>query len=324
MRGVHTPEVVCRDVVHTIESLCTRTGISRLRLLVWAGIGASRYHRWRQQQTMPCVPFEDRPSCASRLLQEERDAIVAYRQEAVAKDRATSYRIQAYEMLDLDIVAVSESSVYRVLRDAGLIPSRTQTVSSKGTGFVQPLALHEHWHTDISYLWEFGHRAYLISVLEGRSRAILHHKVLHTMKTGDVELVLQRTQELYPGITPRLITDNGGQFVSKQFKGFLEEHGYQHVRTSPNHPQANGKMERQFRTTKEALRERSTLDFDDMVSNVDETIHAYNHHRYHSAIGYVMPMDVLLGRAEGIQRQRRSKLDEAKERRKEVHSHLFN
>ncbi len=324
MSGVHTPEAVARDVVQTIESLCRRTGISRLRLLGWASIQTSRYHRWRQQQTQPRAHVDERPVCTSRVLDEERDAIIAYRKTTLAEGRATSYRIQTYEMLDRDIVAVSKSTVYRVLHEAGMIPSRTQQASSKGKGFDQPLALHEHWHTDISYLWEFGHRAYLISVLEGRSRAILHHTITHTMTAGDIERVLQRTQERYAGMTPRLITDNGGQFVSKQFKGFLEDNGYHHVRTSPNHPQANGKMERQFRTTKEALRDRSILDFDDMVAHVDEIIHTYNHQRYHSAIGYVTPMDVLLGRADTIHQQRRYKLDEAKERRKEVHSQFFN
>jgi len=59
-------------------------------------------------------------------------------------------------------------------------------------------------------LWEFGHKSYLIAILEGRSRTVLHHKVLRTMTTGDVELVLQGARERYPHAQPRLITDNGG------------------------------------------------------------------------------------------------------------------
>ena len=144
------------------------------------------------------------------------------------------------------------------------------------------------------------------------------------MTTGDVELVLQGARERYPNAQPRLITDNGGQFVSKQFKGFLHDCGYTHVRTSPEYPQSNGKMERQFRTIKEVLRSQSILSYDDMIAHLERIIDDYNFRRYHSALGYVTPMDMLMGRADRIQRESRVKLDEAKERRILVHSHLFN
>jgi len=51
-----------------------------------------------------------------------------------------------------DIVAVSPSSVYRVLTNAGLLNRWNRKESKKGTGFVQPLEAHEHWHIDISYI----------------------------------------------------------------------------------------------------------------------------------------------------------------------------
>jgi hypothetical protein len=49
-------------------------------------------------------------------------------------------------MLDADVVAVSPSSIYRVLRDAKLMERRNTKSSLKGTGFQQPLVSHEHWH----------------------------------------------------------------------------------------------------------------------------------------------------------------------------------
>jgi hypothetical protein len=55
-------------------------------------------------------------------------------------------------MLDQDLVAVSPSTTYRVLSAAGLLDRWNGKPSKKGTGFVQPLAPHEHWHIDISYL----------------------------------------------------------------------------------------------------------------------------------------------------------------------------
>lgn len=81
---------------------------------------------------------------ANRLLAEEQEAILAYTEELRRCGRTVSYRIQTYEMLDLGVAAVSESTVYRVLHDAGLVPSRATEPSKKGTGFVQPNALHDH------------------------------------------------------------------------------------------------------------------------------------------------------------------------------------
>ncbi|MBI2794210.1 MAG: transposase [Ignavibacteria bacterium] len=184
--------------------------------------------------------------------------------------------------------------------------------------------MHTHWHTDISYLWEFGYRAYLVAVVDGFSRAVLHHQVMKSMTTGDVELVLQVAREKYPQARPRVITDNGSQFVSSQFKGFLADCGFTHAKTSVGYPQSNGKMERQFRTTKEGLRQRSIIDFDDLVDHVSDVITFYNTLRYHSALRYVTPQDVLEGRADMIHTARSLKLDDARERRKLVNSLIFN
>lgn len=62
------------------------------------------------------------------------------------------YRRLTFMMLDDDVVAVSPASVYRVLRQANRLDHRQFSPSKKGTGFVQPLVPHEHWHVDVSYI----------------------------------------------------------------------------------------------------------------------------------------------------------------------------
>ena len=54
---------------------------------------------------------------------------------------------------------------------------------------------------------------------------------------------LQRARERYPEATPRIISDNGPQFIAKDFKEFIRLVGMTHVRTSPYYPQSNGKLE---------------------------------------------------------------------------------
>ena len=75
-------------------------------------------------------------------------------------------------MLDEDVVAISPSSVYRVLRCAGLMDRWNGKTSKKGTGFVQPLQPHDHWHIDISYLNLAGTFYDMCSILDGQSRAM--------------------------------------------------------------------------------------------------------------------------------------------------------
>jgi hypothetical protein len=38
------------------------------------------------------------------------------------------------------------------------------------------------------------------------------------MREGDVELVVQRARELHPAEGPRSISDNGPQFIARDFK----------------------------------------------------------------------------------------------------------
>ena len=91
------------------------------------------------------------------------------------------YRRLTFMMLDDDVVAVSPASVYRVLKQANRLDRRRFSPSKKGTGFVQPLAPHEHWHVDISYINVSGTFYYLTSVLDGCSRYIVHWEIRGSM-----------------------------------------------------------------------------------------------------------------------------------------------
>jgi putative transposase len=226
------------------------------------------------------------------------------------------YRRLAYMMLDADIVAVSPSSVYRVLKAAGKLADRAGKPSRKGQGFEQPLRPHEHWHIDVSYINICGTFFFLCSILDGSSRLIIHWEIRETMTEAEVEIIIQRARELYPGARPRIISDNGPQFIAKDFKEFIRICGMSHVKTSPYYPQSNGKMERWFKTLKgECIRVKAPLSLEDARRLVAEFVAHYNTARLHSAIGYVTPADKLAGRAEQIWVDRRRKLSAARARR---------
>ena len=220
-------------------------------------------------------------------------------------------------MLDANIVAVSPASVYRVLRKAGLLQRWSRKPSLKGTGFKQPLKAHEHRHVDVSYINICGTFYYLCSLLDGMSRSIVHWDIREAMTETDIEIIIQRARDKYPQAKPRIISDNGPQFISKDFKEFIRVCGMTHVRTSPFYPQSNGKIERWHKTLKtECIRPKTPLSLEEARRLVAEYVEYYNTVRLHSAIGYIAPEDKLEGRDKAIFVERDRKLDVAREKRK--------
>jgi hypothetical protein len=89
-----------------------------------------------------------------------------------SEEPARGYRRVTFMMLDADIVAVGPSSVWQVLNQAGLLSKRNDKPSTKGTGFTQPLAAHQHWRLDVSCLSAGGTFYYLCSIPDSYSRFI--------------------------------------------------------------------------------------------------------------------------------------------------------
>jgi len=135
------------------------------------------------------------------------------------------YRRLTFMMIDQEVVAASPSSVYRVLAGVGLLYRWNKMPSKKGSGFVQPLRPHEHWHIDISHLNLGGTFYYLCSILDGASRAIVHWEIRDQMTEPDVECILAHAHEAHPDERPRIISDNGPQFIAKDFKEFIRLRG---------------------------------------------------------------------------------------------------
>jgi len=289
-----------------------KTELGAKRLVGWIGIDRSKYYQWKDRYGM--VNEHNGWVPRDHWLQDwEKQAIIAFYYD----NRLEGYRRLTYMMIDADIVAVSPTSVYRVLRGAGLLGRWNAKPSAKGTGFVQPLGPHEHWHIDVAYLNICGTFYYLCSILDGFSRYVVHWEIRESMTELDVEIILQRARELFPEAYCRIISDNGPQFIARDFKEFIALCGMTHVRTSPYYPQSNGKLERYHRTIKaDGIRPNTPLSLDDARRIVSKFVTRYNTARLHSAIGYITPADKLAGRAEAILAARQAKLTAAREARK--------
>ncbi len=300
------------EVIDYVRYYSDKTEIAAGDFIRRIGIARSKYYDWKHRYGK----VNEHNAWIPRdfwLTDYERQAIINYYHD----NPLEGYRRLCYMMIDADITAVSPSSVYRVLSNAGLLNKWSGKKSKKGTGFVQPLKAHEHWHIDISYINICGTFYYMCSILDGFSRYIVHWEIREAMKESDVEIILQRAREKFPDATPRIISDNGPQFISKDFKEFIRISGMTHVKTSPYYPQSNGKLERYHKTIKSTcIRVNTPLSLSDSQRLVTDFVDHYNNRRLHSAIGYITPADKLQGRAETILAQRDRKLAAAREARK--------
>ena len=289
-----------------------RSGLRALRFVDWLGISRSKYYDWRERYGKAnkhnCLIPRD------HWLQDwERRAIIDFHHEFPLE----GYRRLTFMMLDRDVVAVSPSSTYRVLKAAGLIDTWNTKPSKKGSGFEQPLRPHEHWHIDVSHINIAGTFYYLCSLLDGCSRSIVHFELRPSMTEADVETILQRALEKFPSAKPRIISDNGPQFIAKDFKEFVRIAGLTHVKTSPYYPQSNGKIERWHKSLKaDCIRPGTPLDIDQARRLIAGFVEHYNTVRLHSAIGYITPHDKLLGKDMAIFATRDQKLASARLQRK--------
>lgn len=122
---------------------------------------------------------------------------------------------------------------------------------------------------------------------------------------------------------PRIISDNGPQFIARDFKEFIRVTGLSHVRTAPFYPQSNGKIERFHKTLKQdAIRPAAPQSREEAERVVTAFVEHYNAVRLHSATGYVTPADFLAGRQKEILAERDRKLALAREERARRRAHV--
>jgi putative transposase len=296
-----------------MNELSEKTEITIEKLVPHVGIAKGKFYQWKQRYGKANEHNGKIPR--DHWTEDwERQAVINFYYE----NPLDGYRRLTFMMLDQNIVAVSPTTVWRILSAAGLMDHWNRKPSKKGTGFVQPLLAHEHWHIDIAYINICGTFYYLCAILDGFSRAVVHFEIREQMLESDIEIIIQRAREKYPNFKPRIISDNGPQFISKDFKEFIRICGMTHVRTSPYYPQSNGKIEAWNKTVKNTtIRPKSPQSLDEARRMVEEFVHHYNHVRLHSAIGYIAPMDKLAGREKEIWDSRDQKLEAAREQRRQ-------
>jgi transposase InsO family protein len=291
-----------------------KTGIPLRNLLDYAGIPQRTWREWQERCGVETKHNNNVPK-VYYLTPEEVGAIIAY----CIANPLQGYRMLCWEMVDRNVAFVSCSSVYNIIKRHNLDKKWAEAVEMSKRGFDQPEAVHEQWHIDFSYIKIQGSFYYFLGILDGYSRKILNWRLCRNMEGINAEIVVAETKELYPDAKDvRLISDNGSQFISKDFQELLAFLELGHTLTSANHPQSNGKLERFHRTLKtEHVRRSAYLDYQDARIRMAQWIAYYNSQRLHSAIWYLTPNDVFYGRTANRLAERKEKLHTAFIKRQE-------
>lgn len=302
-----------------VEQTKQRSGWPVRQTLSALEIPPGSYYRWCQALARSGAPRGDpRPPGRGSLyevLESERGAIVEY----ALTHPEVRHRELAWKMLDDGVCAVSPSTVYRVLREAGLVCRWRSKEKRKGTGrAAPPTRPDELWQTDIRYTKVKSRNYYLLTFIDVYSRYIVYHELLRYMDGWSVSVAAAAAIETLPkDVRPVIQSDHGSGFIAREFAGTLAESGVGHTLIRPHTPTDNAIIERCQRTIGELIEEQELEDFTQTNEVIDALIHRYNHERLHSSLSYLRPVDYYRGNPEALLAERRRKLQQARELRKQ-------
>ena len=310
-------------VLARVETVAGR----KRQALVELGVPRSTYYRWRQGQHgqgLEIHPQEKRRPWNQLTPEEDRKVLAA----AGEAPELSSRQLAAW-ITDNEGFAVSESTVYRILRREGLVKRQETQLTAAKEYHTKTTRPHQMWATDASYFRVVGWGYYyLVTVMDDYSRFILAWKLQRDMAADSLIEVLQEAvdatgmDEAPVEDRTKLLSDNGPGYVSRAFRDYLHLVGIRHILAAPFHPQTNGKVERYQQSLK---REVNQLPYE-LPSQLDKAIadfvDYYNYRRYHKALGNVMPADVLYGRREKILERRKEVQIQTINRRKDYNQGL--
>lgn len=304
-------------VLETIRQTQARTGKPVEEILAWMGLPPATYHRWqareREGRLADVVVVSHRR--VPLAMPEEVSAVCGF---ALAYPQ-TGYKRLTWLMVDEDAAYLRPWQVYRILDEHDLLRRTAQPVSVPLKRPPEPDHPDQVWHVDLMYLHIQPRWYYLVDILDGYSRFLVHWSLNLTMTADTVTFTVQEALEglsqRRPG-EPKIVHDHGGQFLSAEWRKFVEGTGVTDILTRVAHPQSNGRLERLHRTHREeGLTEEDLADYHRALEGMTRWGHYYNYKRPHSALKYLRPADYYRGDPAARLAEREHKLAQALEAR---------
>jgi putative transposase len=292
-----------------IIKLVEQSNLPVKRTLEQLDINKSTFYKWYRRYLEDGYDgLSDKKPTPGRIWNKIPDPIKEQIVDIALEHPDKSPRQLAWFITDEYEYYISESSIYRILKAYDLITSPAYIVMSARDKFVNPTRrVHELWQTDFSYFKIVGWGwYYLSSVMDDCSRFIIAWKLFSTMSANDVQetldMALEKTglERAAVRLKPRLLSDNGPCYLSKQLAEYLACRSMNHTRSAPYHPMTQGKIERYHRSLKNVINLDHYYLPGDLERNIHDFVDYYNNLRYHESLDNVTPADVYFGRKEKI------------------------
>jgi len=313
------------EIIHLVEN----SELSIRKTLQELEVSRSTFYGWyRQYQEDGYEGLADQKTGPRQFWNQIPESVQEEIVELALKHPEKSSRLLAWQFTDEQEYFVSESSVYRILKGYDLVQSPAFLMITAKDKFENPTTeVHELWQTDFTYfkIIDWGWY-YLSTILDDFSRYILAWKLSSTMTTTDVEdtlnLALEKAglNEVRVRHRPRLLSDNGPAYVSKELKKFLKRKDIEHIRGAPYHPMTQGKIERWHRSMKNVVKLQNYYSPSELEQSIADFVEYYNNERYHESIDNLTPADVYSGKSEEVlsKREQIKKITLEKRRRRNL------
>jgi len=277
----------------TVLAKVTSSPHPKRKVLRELAIPKSTYYRWLRQPRLDDRPGGG-PTPWNRLSPPEEQMVLT----VARRSPELSCRQLAAWITDNKGFSVSESTIYRILRRAGLVKSPEMQLKAGKEYHRKTTGPNQMWATDASYFKVIGWGYYyMVTVMDDFSRFILAHKLQRDMTSDSFIEVVQdavdRTgmTEVPVADRTRLLSDNGSGYVSRAFGDYLHLVGIRHILAAPYHPQTNGKLERYHQTIKRDVNQVPYEVPADLEAAIAAFVAYYNYRRYHKALSNVTPSD---------------------------------
>ncbi|MCX8126082.1 MAG: IS3 family transposase [Dehalococcoidia bacterium] len=285
-------------------------------ILAELGLTRSVYYDWLEKaETGSLADHVVVPRSPLAALPEEIEAVVAY-----AKVRPRDgYRRLTWMMVDEDVVYLAPSTVYRILDKHDLLYRWKRPEPGQGRRAPEATYPNEVWHIDLMYLWVRGRWYFLVTILDSYSRYIVHWELALSMRAEEIAEITAIALERVHGKKPRIVRDNGSQFVAKEWREVMRYFEVEEIPIRARHPESNGRIERYHRSVREeAFGDTEVEDLYRARELLAEWVRYYNEERLHSSLEYLRPVDYYLGNPQALLAERKRKLREAAAQRREV------
>ncbi len=277
-----------------VEQTRRRSGWTAKRTLAVLGIPRRSYYRWlREEAWARALPAEPpRPLQPYEALPEEKQAVLDY----ASRHPGLRHRELAWRMVDEDVVCLSPSTVYRILKEAHLVCPWRRRSKRRREDEEKAQKPNEFWSTDVMQIQIGAGIYYVVNFMDEYSRYVVHSEIAPGMDGMTISLAAQKAIDTLPKgadgkpeSTPTIRSDNGSGYISKEFKIVLKENGLGHHRITPHCPEENGLIERMHRTLREELDGEELRDLLEAEQVFTRIVRRYNEERLHSALGYLTP-----------------------------------